>query len=538
MQCSFLSWGIPLRLEHDCSYHSGTLHCYYYHLTLPPRSVCLAPASPSDPSHLPHPTQPPAARHICQDVSCAPETPETVFSVTVSSFAAENYSLEATLLDRRLQLDKPTAVQASANAPVFFRFHFDDDVENVIFTVESEGENEDLPAVISLQNGSCPLYDLPSDVTFSGKYQTMRKRGYMHLSRERLGTDIYFVVVVEPERNCRVAEYKNFTIHATAAPSTSTYTWPLLVNAGVFLLLPFLAFWVFISIEWFRGFGFNERMPPQTWIVDANTLGGPEAAQASEPLQTLHRSQRSYGATDTAATGAARKGTTTSATSNDEYDAEADGDDSAFGGGGGHGHGARLDSRASVTSEPEPTADIRLDSGRLAPSSKVTRQWNTGINYTEDDVRILRGQQNLRVNHLTRKLPKTQEKKFGQYAYYLLTLVVFYALPVSQLVYSQLSHFNQGNEDLCYYNFLCVGGGRGRGREWTPADAEGAPAAASRAALPPRVTCHLSSFSGAPARCGAFLPLTTSSATLATWRSAFSSFLWSTGAPGSTSIRR
>ena len=67
-----------------------------------------------------------------------------------------------------------------------------------------------------------------------------------------------------------------------------------------------------------------------------------------------------------------------------------------------------------------------------------------------------RGQTRVYVNHLTRKLPSSQEKKFKQYALYLVALVVFYALPVTQLVYSQLSHFNSGDQDLCYYNFKCA----------------------------------------------------------------------------------
>jgi hypothetical protein len=383
--------------------------------------------------------------------------------VTVSSFASENFTLEASLNDRKLHLDAPVTVQASSNAPVFYIFHFDDAMEGVIFDIKSDGDNEQLQAVVSLQNSSCPIYDLPSDVSFSGLHQTMRKQSYMSTTRHRLGRDIYLVLVVRPDEHCRIPEFKTFTIHARSAPPKSSYTWPLVFNFGIFLALPFLAYWLFISIEWFRGFGFNERMPPQTWLLDASVVGAAGAAQPSEPLQPLQRGITSYGAVGSSSAAstrpraevrdvAAERAVNAANLADDEhaYDEDPEAND-AFD----SGPLSRLDTRASVTSEAEPTPGIQLSHGRLDPSSKATRQWNTGINYTEDDVRVLRGQQKLRVNHLTRKLPKSQEKKFGQYAYYLMTLVVFYALPVSQLVYSQLSHFNQGNEDLCYYNFRC-----------------------------------------------------------------------------------
>lgn len=72
------------------------------------------------------------------------------------------------------------------------------------------------------------------------------------------------------------------------------------------------------------------------------------------------------------------------------------------------------------------------------------------------DKEIIRTKRVLAVSDLARKDPKILRHKSRLYLYYLGTIAVFYALPVVQLVatYQNVLHVT-GNQDLCYYNFLC-----------------------------------------------------------------------------------
>jgi hypothetical protein len=61
------------------------------------------------------------------------------------------------------------------------------------------------------------------------------------------------------------------------------------------------------------------------------------------------------------------------------------------------------------------------------------------------------------VSDLSRNDRKLTSHKYRQYAWTLLTVALFYALPAVQLVIAYQKELNKtGNEDLCYYNFLCA----------------------------------------------------------------------------------
>ena len=61
------------------------------------------------------------------------------------------------------------------------------------------------------------------------------------------------------------------------------------------------------------------------------------------------------------------------------------------------------------------------------------------------------------VSDLARKSPKVLAKKSSLYHWNLLTIAIFYGLPVVQLVltYQNFAHTTH-NQDLCYFNFLCT----------------------------------------------------------------------------------
>lgn len=69
---------------------------------------------------------------------------------------------------------------------------------------------------------------------------------------------------------------------------------------------------------------------------------------------------------------------------------------------------------------------------------------------------IVRTKVVLSVCDLARKEPRVLRHKSRLYLYYLGTVATFYALPVVQLVATNQYVLKvTGNQDLCYYNFMC-----------------------------------------------------------------------------------
>lgn len=72
------------------------------------------------------------------------------------------------------------------------------------------------------------------------------------------------------------------------------------------------------------------------------------------------------------------------------------------------------------------------------------------------DKEVVRTKLVLSVCDLARKEPKILRHKSRLYIYYLITIATFYTLPVIQLVITDQHVLHvTGNQDLCYYNFLC-----------------------------------------------------------------------------------
>ncbi|KAF4020759.1 hypothetical protein G4228_012321 [Cervus hanglu yarkandensis] len=75
----------------------------------------------------------------------------------------------------------------------------------------------------------------------------------------------------------------------------------------------------------------------------------------------------------------------------------------------------------------------------------------------ESDKNIIRTKVFLYLSDLSRKDRRIVSKKYKIYFWNIITIAVFYALPVIQLVITYQTVFNvTGNQDICYYNFLCA----------------------------------------------------------------------------------
>uniref|UniRef100_A0A670JTY7 SID1 transmembrane family member 1 n=1 Tax=Podarcis muralis TaxID=64176 RepID=A0A670JTY7_PODMU len=75
----------------------------------------------------------------------------------------------------------------------------------------------------------------------------------------------------------------------------------------------------------------------------------------------------------------------------------------------------------------------------------------------ESDKNVIRTKRLLYLSDLSRKDRRIVSKKYNIYFWNIITIAVFYALPVIQLVITYQTVVNvTGNQDICYYNFLCA----------------------------------------------------------------------------------
>ncbi|XP_064125092.1 SID1 transmembrane family member 2 isoform X4 [Loxodonta africana] len=94
---------------------------------------------------------------------------------------------------------------------------------------------------------------------------------------------------------------------------------------------------------------------------------------------------------------------------------------------------------------------------RLDSMSSVEEDDYDTLTDIDSDKNVIRTKQYLYVADLARKDKRVLRKKYQIYFWNIATIAVFYALPVVQLVITYQTVVNvTGNQDICYYNFLCA----------------------------------------------------------------------------------
>ncbi|XP_078785471.1 SID1 transmembrane family member 2 isoform X9 [Oryzias latipes] len=106
--------------------------------------------------------------------------------------------------------------------------------------------------------------------------------------------------------------------------------------------------------------------------------------------------------------------------------------------------------------EKERSLDSIARSRQESLSSVEEEDYDT-LDDIDSDKNIVRTKKYLSVADLSRKDKRVLSKKYQIYFWNIATIAVFYALPVIQLVITYQTAVNiTGNQDLCYYNFLCA----------------------------------------------------------------------------------
>ncbi|XP_037533354.1 SID1 transmembrane family member 2 isoform X2 [Nematolebias whitei] len=370
------------------------------------------------------------ARTLCQPPTrAASETQYFFVDVSTLSGQGTNYLLRVSRVESfTLQTDKKFTFTASPSQPQFFKYVFPDGVDTVIVKVNAD---MNFPcSVMSVQDIQCPVYDLDNNVAFIGMYQTMTKKGAITVQRKDFPSNSFYVVVVVktedeacggplrfyPLRPDELIDAGNRTkvldVVVSPAITSEKYVIGMLFCLGIFLSFYLLTLLV-TCIE-------NKRMKrTEMFQVPADMSPAETGKTPASPYE--------YGSFADNGSTLSSEAITDSATSTDNN----------------YGYMERsLDSVAR--SRQESLSSVEED------------DYDT-LDDIDSDKNIVRTKKYLCVSDLARKDKRILSKKYQIYFWNIATIAVFYALPVIQLVITYQTVVNvTGNQDICYYNFLCA----------------------------------------------------------------------------------
>ncbi|XP_063081058.1 SID1 transmembrane family member 1 isoform X3 [Cavia porcellus] len=305
---------------------------------------------------------------------------------------------------------------ASPSQPQFFLYQFPKDVDSVIIKVVSETAYP--CSVVSVQNIMCPVYDLDHNVEFNGVYQSMTKKAAITLQKKDFPGEQFFVVfVIKPEDyacggSFFVQANENQTWNLQRAKDLKVTIVPSIkgsvyVKSSLFSVFIFLSFYMGCLLVVFVHY---VRFHRKSIDGSFGSNDGSGNMAVSHPIAASTPEGSNYGAIDESSSSPGRQ-------------MSSDG-----------GQPCQSDTDSSVEeSDFDTMPDI------------------------ESDKNVIRTKMFLYLSDLSRKDRRIVSKKYKIYFWNIITIAVFYALPVIQLVITYQTVVNvTGNQDICYYNFLCA----------------------------------------------------------------------------------
>ncbi|KAM3875575.1 SID1 transmembrane family member 2 [Diretmus argenteus] len=399
-------------------------------------------------------------RTLCQPPTrAASETQFFYVDVSTLSSLGTHYQLRVSRVDRfTLQTDKKFSFTASPSQPQYFNYVFPDGVDTVIVKVNSE---KTFPcSVMSIQDVQCPVYDLDNNVAFIGMYQTMTLKGAITVQRKDFPSNSFYVVVVVktedeacggplpfyPFRPDELTDAGNrskvLDVVVSPAINSEVYVMGMLFCLGIFLSFYLLTF-LMACVE-------NKRMKKREVLLNPADTSPAETASLLGKNRDgkTPASPYEYGSFVDNGSTLSSEAITDSATSTDNN----------------YGYmGQEPFKRRPILSHLHHIAihiERSLDSAgrsRQESLSSVEEDDYDTLADIDSDKNIVRTKKFLCVSDLARKDKRILSKKYQIYFWNIATIGVFYALPVIQLVITYQTVVNvTGNQDICYYNFLCA----------------------------------------------------------------------------------
>ncbi|XP_074704833.1 SID1 transmembrane family member 2 isoform X4 [Strix aluco] len=417
-------------------------------------------------------------KYAYQEVSrtlCQPQTKAEVetqhFYVDVSTLSLNaSYQLRVTRVENFvLRTNERFSFNATAAQPQYFKYEFPEGVDSVIVKVTSAMA---FPcSVISIQDILCPVYDLDNNVAFIGMYQTMTKKAAITVQKKDFPSNsFYVVVVVKTEDEACGGALPYYPLSKNASPDepvdqhnrqkmlevmvSPAITSEAYVSSVLFCLGIFLSFYVLTlliacweSCRQQKRKGLLAAMDSPS-LDTASLLGHARSIPDSFLGHTPYDSY-GYGSFGNGSSGSTEGVTDSLGSAEVPYSYV----------------GQEQFKRRTPSA---PTRPLSIAMGERSLENVAGRPRLDSLSSVEEDdydtladidydKNVIRTKQYLCVADLARKDKRVLRKKYQIYFWNIATIAVFYALPVIQLVITYQTVVNvTGNQDICYYNFLCA----------------------------------------------------------------------------------
>ncbi|NXW09599.1 SIDT2 protein, partial [Fregetta grallaria] len=413
-------------------------------------------------------------KYAYQEVSrtlCQPQTKAEVetqhFFVDVSTLSLNtSYQLRVTHVENFvLRTNARFSFNATAAQPQYFKYEFPEGVDSVIVKVTSAMA---FPcSVISIQDILCPVYDLDNNVAFIGMYQTMTKKAAITVQKKDFPSNsFYVVVVVKTEDEVCGGALPYYPLSKDASPDepvdqhnrqkmlevmvSPTIASEAYVSSVLFCLGIFLSFYVLTLLIACWESCRQQKRKGLLAAMDSPSLDTGHARSIPDSFLG-HAPYDSYGY------GSFGNGSSSSAEGITDSMGSAEVPYSYAGQEQFKRRTPFAPMRPLSIAMGERSLENVAGRPRLDSLSSVEEDdYDTlaDINY---DKNVIRTKQYLCVADLARKDKRVLRKKYQIYFWNIATIAVFYALPVIQLVITYQTVVNvTGNQDICYYNFLCA----------------------------------------------------------------------------------
>ncbi|NXN56213.1 SIDT2 protein, partial [Rynchops niger] len=413
-------------------------------------------------------------KYAYQEVSrtlCQPQTKAEVetqhFYVDVSTLSLNaSYQLRVTRVENFvLRTNERFGFNATAAQPQYFKYEFPEGVDSVIVKVTSAMA---FPcSVISIQDILCPVYDLDNNVAFIGMYQTMTKKAAITVQKKDFPSNSFYVVVVvktEDEACGGALPYYPLSKHASPDEPVDQHnrqkmlevmvspaiTSEAYVSSVLFCLGIFLSFYVLTLVIACWESCRQQKRKGLLAAMDSPSLDTGHARSIPESfLGRAPYNSYGYGSFGNGSSSSAEGVTDSMGSAEVSY-----------------GYVGQEQFKRRTPSAPMRPLSIAMGERslenvagrpRLDSLSSIEEDDYDTLADIDYDKNVIRTKQYLCVADLARKDKRVLRKKYQIYFWNIATIAVFYALPVIQLVITYQTVVNvTGNQDICYYNFLCA----------------------------------------------------------------------------------
>ncbi|XP_065185070.1 LOW QUALITY PROTEIN: SID1 transmembrane family member 1-like [Sycon ciliatum] len=354
--------------------------------------------------------------------------------------------LAAPVDDFNLAGGKKHAVSLSPSSPVYYSYSFQPGDDQV--TVEIEA-SESTCGIASVQEALCPVFDLASNIQYSGAYQTFSSSATLLVQRTDFQTDSFYIVLAglssdaqcssrhrpQYEDGADAAPFYSETVYIRVAKHSQSYTTPVIVPLVIYIGI-YISTLVTLVIYYYvykkdmgdvSLAGFILGSDVHVVISDTNDGAGRSRGESVRSTASVY-----HDAQDTVPCTGSGEPELTSMSVNHQ----------PFAGGEEQVEAANGTTRPGVQSPAQPPcAAVDAEQGpkktRCAPPCKA---------------RI----PTLSLAHVEKTPPETIDKQLNNSPWLIGIVGVYYGVPVIQLVANyQQAIFKTGDQDLCYFNFRC-----------------------------------------------------------------------------------